>query len=137
MIKLVGVVGRGRRTGVLVVVHGVWAPLAERRSRRREEILLLSLYCVRLVSECCNSSFGGLVMISREAGCRALGSRELLTGKDAGGAKELGGGDGGGRTKSFPRRRARRLLGVLLCSIGFNLPLPLPKTEAKGAMLVF
>ena len=55
MIKLVGVVARGRRTGVLVV-HRVWAPLAE-RSRRREEILLLSLYCVRLVSECCNSSF--------------------------------------------------------------------------------
>jgi hypothetical protein len=46
MIKLVGVVGRGRRTGVLVV-HRVWAPLAE-RSRRREEFLLLSLYCVRL-----------------------------------------------------------------------------------------
>ena len=60
MIKLVGVVGRGRRTSVLVV-RRVWAPLAAERSRswsrRREEILLLSLYCVRLVSECCNSSF--------------------------------------------------------------------------------
>ena len=40
----------------MLVVHRVWAPLAE-RSRRREEFLLLSLYCVRLVSECCNSSF--------------------------------------------------------------------------------
>mgnify|MGYP006873588983 CR=1 FL=1 len=67
MTKPIGVVARGRRTGVLVV-HRVRAPLAE-RSRRREENLLLSLYCLRLVSECCNSSFVGAFGAGGELRC--------------------------------------------------------------------